>query len=182
VVVHPIPCDRRDDAGGVDLAYQPGVLKIDPIDNANGSRGDEVTGDHAHGRVGHGRVWQPLTERRLDFVAQLASSLLCTVQRYLVGDAHTVGIFASVSLGLELFVHLGPEAMHQHNLDTHALNHGQVLRQMRQFPRRNCFSCNADHEGLVAKFVDVGCDRAKPGHEGEVENGGHGAQGGRTSE
>jgi hypothetical protein len=48
---------------------------------------------------------------------------------------------------------------------------------MRQFSRRDGFAGETDDKGLVAKFVDVGGDRAKPGHEGEIENGGHGTQG-----
>jgi hypothetical protein len=41
---------------------------------------------------------------------------------------------AVVALGFELLVHLRPKAMHQHNLDAHALDHGQVLRQMGSLP------------------------------------------------
>ncbi len=38
----------------------------------------------------------------------------------------------------------------------------------------NFLTRNTDNKGLIAEFMDVGSDRAKPGHKGEVENSGHG--------
>ena len=75
-----------------------------------------------------------------------------------------------MAFGLELLVDLRAKTVHQHHLDTHALNHCQVLRQVRQFAGGDGFSGNAHHKGLVAKFVDVRCHRPEPGHKGEVEN------------
>jgi hypothetical protein len=80
-----------------------------------------------------------------------------------------------VPLGSELFVDLRAEAVHQHDLDAHALDQRQVLRNVLQLARRDRFPRQGDHESLAAVRVDVGRDRAEPGHEGEVENGGHGA-------
>ncbi len=82
-----------------------------------------------------------------------------------------------MALGFELFVDLGAKTMHQDNLDTHALDHGQVLRNMVQLARSDGLAAQPDHESLVAELVDVGCHRAEPGHKGEVEDRGHvGAQ------
>ena len=67
--------------------------------------------------------------------------------------------------------------MHQHNFDAHALNQGQVLRQMLQFARRNGLACNAHHKGFATVHVNVGRHRSKPGYEGEVEDSGHGLGG-----
>ncbi len=79
-----------------------------------------------------------------------------------------------MAFGLQLLVHLGPKAVHQHNLDPHALDHGQILRQMGQLASGDGLTGNAHHEGLVAKLVDVGGNRTKPRHKGEIENGAHG--------
>ena len=88
-----------------------------------------------------------------------------------------MGVFCNVALGIELLVDLRSEAMHQHDSHAHALDHGQILGQELQLARRNGFTGNTDNKGLISKFVDVGSDRAKPGHKGEVENSGHGTQG-----
>ncbi len=66
------------------------MLKINTVNNTNRARGDEVARYDAHGGVGHGCIGQPLAERGLDLIAQLAGGLLGAVQRYLVGDAHAV--------------------------------------------------------------------------------------------
>jgi hypothetical protein len=80
------------------------------------------------------------------------------------------------ALGCQLFVHLGAKAVHQHDLHAHALDHGQVLRQVVQLAGGNGLARNADHKGLVAELVDVGRHRPEPGHEGEIEDGGHAAR------
>ena len=56
-----------------------------------------------------------------------------------------------MAFGLELLVHLGPKAMHQHDFDAHALDHGQVLRQVRQLARCNGLARNADDKSLVPR-------------------------------
>ena len=86
-------------------------------------------------------------------------------------------ILAGVPLGLELLVDLRAKAVHQHNLHAHALDHGQVLCQIGQFACSNGLATHTNHEGLVAKFVDIWRYRAKPRHEGEIENSGHGVRG-----
>ena len=83
-------------------------------------------------------------------------------------------ILGLVPLGLQLLVHLRAKAVHQHDLDAHGLDHGQVLRDVVQLAGRDGFTREPHHEGLVAELVDVGRHRAEPGHEGEVEDGGHG--------
>ena len=150
------------------------MLKIHPVHNAHGPRGNKVARNHPHRGVRHGRVGQALAKRRLNLVAQLAGRLLRAVQRHLVGNADPVGILGHMALGLQLLVHLGPKTVHQHNFDAHALDHGQVLRQVRQLARCHRFARNADHKSLVAKLVDIRRHRAKPGYEGEIEDGGHG--------
>ncbi len=149
------------------------MLEINAVHNAHGPGRDEVTRDHPHGGIRHGRVGQALAEGGLNLVAQLPGGLLRAVQRHLVGDADAMRVFGGVALGLELFVHLRPETMHQHDLHAHTLNHRQVLRQMVQLARGDGFARNAHHKGLVAKFVDVRRDRAEPRNEGEIEDSGH---------
>ena len=61
-----------------------------------------------------------------------------------------------MAFGRELFVHLRAKAMHQHNLDTHALDHGQVLHQAGQLARRNGFPRNGHDKSFAAVHVDVG--------------------------
>ena len=78
-----------------------------------------------------------------------------------------------MSFGLELLIHLGAKTMHQHNIDAHALDHGQVLYQARQFAGFNGFACDGHHKGFAAVHMDVRRYRAEPGDEGEIENSGH---------
>ena len=150
------------------------MLEVHAIDNAHGSGGDEVARNDAHRGAGHGRVGQALAERRLDFVTQLSRSLLRTVQRHLIGDAHAVGVLGGVPLGLQLLVHLGAKTVDQHHFDTHALNQGQVLGQVRQFAGCDGFTRNAHDKGLAAVHVDVGGHRPKPGDKGEIKDCRHG--------
>jgi len=63
--------------------------------------------------------------------------------------------------------------VHQHYLDAHALDQGQVLGDVLQLAGRDRFAGHCHHEGLAAMHVDVGRDRAEPGDEGEIEDGGH---------
>ncbi len=77
-------------------------------------------------------------------------------------------------LGLQLFVHLGTKAMHQHQTHAHALNQGQVLCQIGQLAGRNGLASQGHHKGFAPMHVNVGRHRAKPGHKGEMENVGHG--------
>jgi hypothetical protein len=84
-----------------------------------------------------------------------------------------VAVLGGVALGLELLVHLRAKAVHQHNLDAHALDHGQVLRQAVQLARGNGLARNAHHKRLVAELVDVRRNRPEPGDEGEIEDRGH---------
>ena len=74
-------------------------------------------------------------------------------------------------LGRQLLIDLRPKAVHQHDLDAHALNEGQVLGNVLQLARRNGLAGHAHHEGFAPVQVDVGRHRAKPGHEGKIENG-----------
>ena len=76
--------------------------------------------------------------------------------------------------GQQLLVDLGPKAVHQHHLDAHALDQGQVLHQVGQFASRNGFARNAHDKGFAPVHVDIGRYRSKPGHKGEVKNGRHG--------
>jgi len=171
---HGAHVQRAHDAGHVHLAHQAGMLEVDAVHNAHRARRDEVARDHAHRGAGHGGVGQALAERGLDLVAQLPGGLLGAVQRHLVGDADAVVVPRLMPLGAQLLVHLGAKAVHQHHAHAHALDEGQVLRQVGQLARRNGFARDAHHKRLVAEFVDVGRDRAEPGHEGEVEDRGHG--------
>ncbi len=160
--------------GHIDPPHLAGVLEVDAIDHPHRLRGDEVAREHAHRGPGHGGVGQALAEGGLDLVAQLPGGLLGAVQRHFVGDAHPQVGARWVPLGAQLLVDLRPETMHQHDAHAHALNEGQILRQIGQLARRYGLACNADHKGLVAKLVDIGCHRAKPGHEGEIKDRGHG--------
>jgi len=165
---------RASDAQHVHLAHQARVLKVHAVQNAYRPGGDEVARNDTHRRAGHGRVGQALAEGGFDFVAQLAGGFFGTVERDAVGDAHAVRILGCVALGRQLLVDLRAKAMHQHDLHTHALDQRQVLRQMPQLARGNGFTRDAHHEGLAPVQVDVGRHRTEPGHEGEVEDGGHG--------
>ena len=146
------------------------MLEVHTVDDAHRPRGDEVARDHPHRGVGHRRIGQALAEGGFYLVAQLAGGLLRAVQRHLVGDADAVRILGRMALGLELLVHLRAKTVHQHDLHAHALDHGQVLREVRQFACGNRLTRDADHKGLVAELVDVGRNRPEPGHEGEIEN------------
>ena len=79
----------------------------------------------------------------------------------------------------ELLVDLRAKAMHQHDFHAHRLDHRDVLRDRGQLTRRNAFAGQSDHEDLVTEFVDVRRDRAEPGHESEIEDGGHEGQEGQ---
>ena len=87
---HRAELQRAPDADRVHLAHQARVFEINPIDNADRPGGDEVAGDHAHRRAGHGRVGQALAEGRFNLVAQLAGGFLRTVQRHRIRDAHAM--------------------------------------------------------------------------------------------
>ena len=153
------------------------MLKIHAVHNAHRPRGQEVAADHPHGGVGHRRIGQALAERGFNLVAQLPGRLLRAVQRYFVGDADAVRILGHMAFGLQLLVHLRPKTVHQHNLHPHGLDHRQVLRNMRQLPRRNRLARHAHHKGLVAELVDIRRHGPEPGHEREVEDGSHGRSG-----
>ena len=78
-----------------------------------------------------------------------------------------------MAFGQQLLIDLRAKAMHQHHLHAHALNQRQVLRQMLQLARRNSLARQTHHKGFATVQVDVGCYRAEPRYEGEVENGTH---------
>ena len=82
--------------------------------------------------------------------------------------------------GLELLVHLWAKAVHQHNFHAHALDHGQVLRQVRQLAGRNRFTRNTHHKGLVAELVDVRRHRPEPGTKVKLKTEVIAAWGGRV--
>jgi hypothetical protein len=63
--------------------------------------------------------------------------------------------------------------MHQHHLHAHALDQRQILRDVLELAGSDRLTRHGHHEGLAAVHMDVGRDRAEPGHEGEVEDGGH---------
>ena len=125
---------RAPDRRRVDLAHDAAVHEVDAVDDADRPRGQEVARDHAHGRVGHRRVRQPLRERGLDLEAQLAGGLLRAVERHRVGDAHAVAEARRVALRAQLLVDLRPEAVHQHELDAHRMQDRQVLREEASLP------------------------------------------------
>jgi len=83
-------------------------------------------------------------------------------------------IFRDVTLGLELLVYLWAKAVYQHHFDAHALDHGQVLHQTGQFASLDGLTRNGHHKSFATVHVYVGRDRAEPGDECEIENGGHG--------
>ena len=61
-----------------------------------------------------------------------------------------------MALGLELLIDLRPETMDQHDFHTHALNQGQVLRNVLQLARCNGLTRQADHKGFATVRVDIG--------------------------
>src|SRR6185369_10624424 len=174
---HRAEIQRAHDAADVDFAHQAGMLEIDSVEHADRPGRDEVAGYHAHGRAGHRRIGQPLTEGRLDFVAQLTGRFLGRVERHFVGDAHAVRIARLMALGLELFCDLRPEAVHQHDLHAHALDQREVLGDVLQLAGCHRLAGHADDESLAPVHVDVRRHRSEPGHESKVEDGGH--RGGR---
>ncbi len=157
------------------------MLKVHALDNAHGPRGQEVARHHPHPRPGHGGVGQALAKGRFNLVAQLPGRFLGAVQRHAIGNAHTGGVLRLVVFQAQLFVDLGAKAMHQHNFYAHGLDHGQVLHDGLELARCNRFARNTDNKGLVAKLVDIGRYRAKPGHKGEVEDGRHRGRHGRKT-
>ncbi len=174
---HRAHVQRAHDAVHIHLAHQARVDEIHAVHNAHRPGRDEVARQHPHGGARHGRVGQTLAESGFDLVAQLASSFLGAVQSHAVGDADAVGIFGRVALGGQLFVDLGAKAVHQHDFHAHALDQRQVLRQVLQLARGNGLARDAHHKGLAPVHVDVRRHRPEPGHEGEVENCGHGQSG-----
>ena len=151
------------------------MLKIHTVNDAHGLCGEEVARNHAHPRIGHWRVGQALAEGRLDLIAQLAGGLLCAVERDRIGHADALVVARRVALEAQLFVHLRAKAVHQHDFDAHRLDQRQILHDVLQLACGHRFPGQADDKDLVAKLVDVGRNRAKPRHEGEVEDGGHGS-------
>ena len=69
-----------------------------------------------------------MAEGGFDLIAQLARSLLGTVQRHAVGHADAVGVLRRMAFGGQLLVYLRAKAVHQHDLHAHALDQCQVLR------------------------------------------------------
>jgi hypothetical protein len=67
--------------------------------------------------------------------------------------------------------------VHQHQLDAHGVQDGQVLHEGVELARGDGLAGQADHEGLAAVGVDVGRHGAKPGHEGVREDEAHGRGG-----
>ena len=149
------------------------MLKIHTIDDAHRSRGDEIARDDANGRACHGRIRQALAECRFDFITQLPGGLLRAVQRHAVGDANAVRVFRLVTFGFELLIYLWAKAVHQHHFHAHALDHGQVLHQARQFPCLYSLTCNSNYKSFASVHVYVRCNRAEPGDKSEIENCGH---------
>jgi hypothetical protein len=174
---HRAHVQRAHDAVHVHLAHQARVDEVHAIHNAHRPGGDEVARNHPHRGARHGGVGQALAERGFNFVAQLARSFLRAVEGHAVGDADAMGVLGRVAFGGQLLVDLGAKAMHQHDLHAHALDQRQVLRQVLQLARRNRFARDAHHKGLAPVHVDVRRHRPEPGHEGEIENGGHGLWG-----
>ena len=150
------------------------MLKIHAVHNTDWPCSDEIARQHTHRGAGHRCVRQALAEGGLNLEAQLAGGLLGAVERDLVGNAHAVRVARLVALGLQLLVDLGPKAVHQHDLHAHALDHGQILRDVGQLVRGNRLTRHAHDKGLAPVHVDIGRHGAEPGHESEVENGGHG--------
>ena len=83
-----------------------------------------------------------------------------------------------MALGRQLLGHLRPEAVHQHQLDAHGVQDGQVLNEGVELARRNRLAGQRHHEGLAAVGVDVGRHGAEPGDEGVREDEAHGGDGG----
>jgi hypothetical protein len=153
------------------------VHEVHAIDDAHGSRGQEVARHDPHRRIGHRRVRQALREGGFDLEAQLAGGFLRRVQCHRVGDADAVGEARDMPLGRQLFGDLGPKAMHQHEFDAHRVQDGKVLHEGVELAGRNGFAGQADDKGLAAIGVDVGRHGTKPGHEGVGEYEAHAGSG-----
>ena len=149
------------------------MLEVDTVQDAHGPRRQKVARDHTHRGVGHGRIGQALRKRGFDLKAQLPSSLLRAVQRHGVGDANAMAEARDMALGRKLLGHLRPKAMHQHQLDAHGMQDGQILHKSIELARCNQLPGHGHDKRLAVVRVDVGRHRAKPGHEGVGENKAH---------
>ena len=81
-----------------------------------------------------------------------------------------------IALGRQLLIHLGSKAVHQHQFQPHRVQYREVLHDVVELAGGNAFAGQRNHEGLAPVSVDVGRNRAKPGHEGVGEYEAHGAQ------
>jgi hypothetical protein len=108
-----------------------------------------------------------------DLEAQLAGGFLRGIQRHRIGDAQPMAEARHMAFGGQLFVHLWPETVHQHQLDPHRMQDRQVLNEGIELARGDQFAGHGHHEGLAAVGVHVRRDGTKPGHEGVGEDEAH---------
>ena len=80
-----------------------------------------------------------------------------------------------MAFGRQLLGHLRPKAVHQHELDAHRMQDGEVLHEGVELACGDQFTSHGHDEGLAVIGVDVGRDSAKPGDEVVRDVGAHGA-------
>jgi len=141
---------RPHDRLGIDPAHHTGVLKVDPIDDADRPRQHEVAADHADLAVGHRRVGQALRERGFDVQADSAGGLLHAGERRRIGDPQAAREGGRKPLELQLRLHLRPGSMHQHQADAHCLQQRQVLHQGGQPSGLDQLAFERHHERAAA--------------------------------
>ena len=74
----------------------------------------------------------------------------------------------------QLFLHLRTKSVHQHELDAHRVENGEVLGERGQLAGGHQFARDGHHEGLSPVRVDVRRNRTEPRNEGMGKDKTHG--------
>ena len=164
---------------GIEIASKPPTVIL--VAGLQGSGKTTFCGKLARHLKSQGRspllaaadVYRPAAVDQLKTVASSIKVPVFSIEENGVPVKDAVRVARGVALGLQLLVDLRAEPVHQHDLHAHAADQRQVLRDVLQLARRDRLAGHPDHEGLAPVHVDVGRHRAEPGHEGEIEDGGH---------
>ncbi len=151
------------DALAVDPANFAGVLIIDPLNHADGPRGDEVAAGHAQPRALHRRGSHVHGQPRLEGDAHMPDGVDHTLQRGGFGDAQAAVNARFDAARRQPRLDLRTRAEHQHQPHAEAVQQYQVVNDVAEIGVFQPIARQHDHEGAFTVRVDVGRGVAKPG-------------------